>query len=346
MAPPQRVLVGGDHIAVHRRPEVGRALGPLRLFHRLRRQGAGLRQGLGAQALQPGLAVGFGQTQGLEVRAAPGRILGRGEVGAALGDHAPEQACRQGRGGQHADREGAGGMAQDGHLARIAAELVDIGLHPLQPGDLVHQAVSARPMAAFAAERGRGQEAERADPVGDGDEHHALLGVIGAVIQGHAGQAAVEAAAVDPGDDGQLLTRRLGRGPDIDEQAVLAERRGRAHLFGQAGLLHAAGAEGGGLAHAGPRLDRLGRLPAQVAHRRRRERDALELAEPVDRRPGDAPAGHAGFSDLGHGRSRRRRQRQRRQCSPDLAAHPGPHRLVQTGSNRTASIAQPSPALT
>src|SRR5688572_4691574 len=49
---------------------------------------------------------------------------------ATLGDGALEKALRNGRTAQHADNRRAGGLAEDGDVVRIAAEVRDVGLDP------------------------------------------------------------------------------------------------------------------------------------------------------------------------------------------------------------------------
>src|SRR6202012_2652228 len=108
--------------------------------------------------------------------------------------------------------------------------------------DLALQAVVARAVAALFAELGRGQEAERPDAVGDRHEHNALPGEDGAVVELIGGGARVEAAAVDPDDHQQLVAGRLGRGPDVEVEAVLAVGDALAGAA-PAAALHAAVAE-------------------------------------------------------------------------------------------------------
>src|SRR5687767_7122093 len=58
-----------------------------------------------------------------------------------------EEAVRGRRRGQHADRHPPGGLAEDRHGVRIAAELRDVVLHPPQGGNLILQTVIARALA-------------------------------------------------------------------------------------------------------------------------------------------------------------------------------------------------------
>ena len=99
-------------------------------------------------------------------------------------------------------------------------------------------------------------------------------------------------AAVDPQHHRPLLAGRLGPAPDVQIEAVLAHRRGRRIVDGDVGTalavrLQADIAEPGAGTHALPGGDRLRRLPAQLAHRRPGEGDALEHAH-AGRQRGDA----------------------------------------------------------
>ena len=69
------------------------------------------------------------------------------QIGAALADRLLEQALRQRRCHQRADRERSRRLAEDRDVVGIAAEGRDVLLHPLQRGDLIQQAVVARGVA-------------------------------------------------------------------------------------------------------------------------------------------------------------------------------------------------------
>lgn len=112
-----------------------------------------------------------------------------------------------------------------------------------------------------------GQEAQRAEPVGHGHHQHATARQRIAVVQRHAGRTVVVAAAVDPDDHRQRPARPLGRRPDVQVEAVLADG-GRRLARHRHALLHAGRGEGGGRAHAGPGRQRGRFAPAQLAQRR------------------------------------------------------------------------------
>ena len=193
------------------------------------------------------------------------------------------------------DADGAGRLAEDGDVLGVAAEGGDVLLHPLERRDLIEEAVVAHEsVGRLSRQGGVGQEAQRAQPVVDGDYHHTLLRQLGPVVDGHGARPRLEAAAMDPEHHGQggrsiilSLHRRRGR-PHVQIEAILAGL-----TYGQIeGLslrwLRAGRAESDAGALVGPRRHGLRRLPAQVAHRRGRVGDALEdpqvpLLDPRDR---------------------------------------------------------------
>src|SRR5437870_10000459 len=120
-------------------------------------------------------------------------------------------------------------------------------------------------MAGFSGERRVSEEAEHAQSVVDRDENDALRRERCAVRRA-AGTDTV-AASVNPDHDRQ----RLGdfpRGPDVEEEAVLALRHGSALWTGGSGR--------GRLANAVPRDHWCGWTPAQIGDRRGCGGDALE----------------------------------------------------------------------
>ena len=222
------------------------------------------------------------------VRAADGggerlaRRLGRGQrllvqrERAALHDGPLEQPASAGRDqlGQH--RQAAGRLARDGHVARVAAEPGDVALDPAQRRLLVHQPVVAGRAARPGGQRRVREEAERAEPVVDRDDHRAVRRELGAVVV--AGAVLLEAAAVDPHQDrapAKAATRR-GR-VDVEVQAVLAERAGRRE---RARRLRAARPERRRVPDSGPARGRLRWPPPQVPGRRRRVRQPQERVHP------------------------------------------------------------------
>ena len=138
-----------------------------------------------------------------------------------------------------ADRHGAGTLAEDRHLARVAAEGSDVLRHPTQRQALVEDAV-----IAGEAQLGHGQKAQGAQAVVEGDHHHvARCGEVGAVIDRQGARAEQEGAAMDEDHDRQplALVDRGARRPDVEEQAVLG-------IAAVGPVLRADGAERGGAA--------------------------------------------------------------------------------------------------
>ena len=147
--------------------------------------------------------------EGLTERLGVGqRQLGQRER-AALHDRPLEQP--PGVAGDEVREHGqaAGRLTGDGDVARVAAELVDVALHPPQRGLLVHQPVVAGRAAGSRRQRGMGQEPERAEPVVDGDDHGAFGGQLRRVVV--AGAVRRQAAAVDPHEHRTAATATIAR---------------------------------------------------------------------------------------------------------------------------------------
>ena len=198
-------------------------------------------------------------------------------------DRLVEQAAGERGLDQGADGAAAGALAEDHHVVRIAAELGDVLLDPLQALDHVQDTVVAgHAVRAFGRQLGMGQEAEDAEAVVDGHEHHAVVGELLTVELGLGAPAFAVAAAMNPVRDREFLAGLAGgRRPDVQVQAVFTALRFLAIApFGEiaAGIvdgLVAGMAEAVGLHHAVPRNDGLRFLPAEVANRRRGVRDAF-----------------------------------------------------------------------
>ena len=109
-----------------------------------------------------------------------------------------------------------------------------------------------------------------------------------APVQRHRRGSVRIAAAIDPDHDRQPFIRGLGRGPDVQIQAVLV-RRGRLLPRHRDTPLHARWRERGGLARAFPRHDPLRFTPAQVAKGRGGERHTHINSESVCVTPSRAP---------------------------------------------------------
>ena len=102
---------------------------------------------------------------------------------AALRDRAVEETLGLWRSDERADHDGAGRLAGDGDVVRVAAERRDVLLDPLQRGDGVHHPVVAgAAVAGFLRQLGMREEPERTEPVihrdDDGPFDREVLAVI------------------------------------------------------------------------------------------------------------------------------------------------------------------------
>ena len=185
------------------------------------------------------------------------------------------------------------------------------------------------PCGDSADRAGWARETEDVEAVVDGHHHRALGRQPGAVVDRGRTRAAGVAAAVDPVQHRQGLGR-LRRRPHVQEEAVL----GLVDALPPA--LDADRSRLAGVAHAVPGNDRRRRTPAQLAHGRGRERDALERDDAGDGgfRPLDQTAGDR-HRRVGRQHDRRRTAltggRRRRDCDQPRgqkpqASHPVPHR--------------------
>jgi len=189
---------------------------------------------------------------------------------ARLDDGFVEQPARQRRGHHGEHRAATGGFAEQGHIARIAAELRDVLAHPFQRRDLIEETIVAKQgIWIFLGQRGVGEESEPSHTIVEADEYDAALGEMRSVVNGGRASAIDETAAVDPDHDGQLAECPLDGRPHVEIQTVLvglgAQRRG---VAGER-KLHTIGRIGGGGSHALPCRDRLRRAPAILAGGRR-----------------------------------------------------------------------------
>ena len=224
--------------------------------------------------------------------ALPGQVGqdgGRFGTGAVQDGAVEQPAC--GRGAeQGAHRGRTGRLAEDGDVARVAAEGPNVAGYPLQRGDPVLD-------GEVAARAGVVEEAERAEPVVERHHGHAALDERTAVPVRHGRRPVEEAAAVDPDHDRLAGLRVQGGRPDVEVEAVLA--RGRAEVRAGVDGLDRGVAEVRRVAHAVPGGGWLGRGPAQWAHRRGGKRQASEAVGTVF-----VPATNDSLldADLGHGR--------------------------------------------
>jgi len=237
------------------------------------------------------------------------RLVARGEpvaATAALDDGLVEQLARPAQVAAH--REAAGGLAEEGHVAGVAAERRGVGPHPLEGQALVEQAVVPhRAVVGLGRQLLGGEEPERAEPVVRAHHHDAFGGQVVTLVVGHVVRTLDEAAAVDPDHDRQVLDV-LGRAR-VQAQAVRGrvgrdqERRGRA-----AGGPRASRARTGGVEGLAPRLARLGRAPGPLPHRRFGVRDGGERPDTLGRarRPAHRSERGVDHQRVGRGRGGRR----------------------------------------
>ena len=201
-----------------------------------------------------------------------------GEAATGLADGLLEQPLRHRTRGQIAHAHAAGGFPEDGDVAGIAAERRDVVPNPLQGHDLILQPlVARRALGRLGGERRMRKEAEQPKPVVDGNQHHALARQRLAIVERRTAAAGNEGAAVDPHHHRRLGIHRAARRPDVQVQAVLADRNRPLRVEALLGLhLQTRIGIGRGSALALPRCRRRRRRPPQLAHRRRRKGDALE----------------------------------------------------------------------
>src|SRR5262249_21393575 len=190
---------------------------------------------------------------------------------AAFADRAVEQSFGLWNGHKVRDESRAGGLAEDGHALRIAAERDDVSLYPLQRGDHVHDAEVARAAAVgFLGQLGIREESEQAKAGVQGQHHGALPGQYLAIVLGLRAGAGVVPAAINPDHDRTLVGRGFRSGPDVEVKAILAHL-----LHGRDGrLLHPDGTELVCFADAFPMRNRLRGAAAQKPNRRSREGNA------------------------------------------------------------------------
>ena len=134
------------------------------------------------------------------------RLLDRVHVhAAALHDGAAEEPFGGGRSQQRGHAESAGGLAEDGDAAGIAAEGRDVVPHPPQRGDLVLQApVPDQPVRVGQVPVT--EESQGAEPVVDGDDHGvAVAHQVPAPVEEDRSAARGESTPVDEDHDRAAL---------------------------------------------------------------------------------------------------------------------------------------------
>ena len=95
----------------------------------------------------------------------------------ALADGPVKEAARQRARLHHGNAVGAGGLAEDGDVVRIAAEFRDVVPYPLEGLDLIAKTlVAGDAVRVLRAQFRVGEESEAAQPVVERDHHRAAFG--------------------------------------------------------------------------------------------------------------------------------------------------------------------------
>ena len=208
-----------------------------------------------------------------------------GILRAALQAGAVEETLGRRHGHERRDLAGAARLAEEHHLARVAAEAGDVVAHPLEGRDQIELSRVARSGVAPTADLIEVQITEDVEPMVD--RHHrdvAGAGEIRAVGEERRARAVVEQPAVDVDEHGPR-SARASRGVDVQHQAVFAERRVGAHPRADDGgrhrQLHRAVAVLVGIADAGPGRRPLRRKEAVGAGGRRAVRNPAKDMDAV-----------------------------------------------------------------
>ncbi len=137
-----------------------------------------------------------------------------------------EQPLRRREGREHRGLAAAAGLAEDGDVARVAAERADVVAHPFE---CVHEVAQpeirrVRELLARARQTRQPEIREGIQPMRDGDHDDVVLPrELGAVVEDRVARARALPAAVKPHHHGPRAAPHLGR-PDVEPQAVLAHR--------------------------------------------------------------------------------------------------------------------------
>ena len=195
-------------------------------------------------------------------------------------------------GGYHADLGAAAGLADYGDVARIASEVGNIVMDPLESSDYVEHADIAGMQVFLPSYRREIGISESVQTVVDRAEHYiaVLRQVLAAVAVLLDGVAAGETATMQPYDDRALAGVQVRR-PDVQAEAVLAEEVIVPGIHEESSRLRLAGVTDHlgrrlavivGIAYAFPRLRLLRRHETVLAAGRGSVGDALELVDVVE----------------------------------------------------------------
>ncbi len=173
------------------------------------------------------------------------------------------------------------GLSANRDVVRIAAERRDVIAHPQKRRALIEQTVVARGgiPGNLGGQRRMREETERSVAiVRRDDDGPGPLDQFLRIAVGDARGRCLERAGVNPHDHRHWTDRdRIGC-PDVDPEAILGTRRGRARGRGHLRTRSCGG--GRGQRRWRPGRGWLRRLPSQVADRRRRERNTEKAARP------------------------------------------------------------------
>ena len=229
-------------------------------------------------------------------------------------DGAVEQAARGRHGEQGAHLPASARLAEDRHVAGIAAEARDVLAHPLQRGDHVEGAGVAGVGKAFAREIGEMQMAEDVEPLVDRHHDHVVVCSKARPVEPrHVGGAERKGAAVVPDHDRTLAAVGKPARPQVQGEAILAlgNRVARTRQAGQFRPLLEARRELRRvpgpierIAHPGPRLGLLRRHETIAAAGRCAIGHASESIDPIDRSAADFPRGGLGDRRVGRNHAR------------------------------------------
>ena len=214
-----------------------------------------------------------------------------------------KEPARDRRGQVVAHRVGAGALAKDRDVRGVATEGGDVLLHPAQRSDLVEEGVVAAEVEwRLGAERRMRQEAEGAEAIIERDQHDAGACESGAVVDRRPAGSVGQRSTVNPDHHRAAVTRRGGRRPDVEGQAVFTRRlEGAAVRSGHRIGLRADRTELGSIARDRPTRDRLRWTPAQLADRRRGEGNAAKDADTVGLAAGERSVGNGDGGRHGRG---------------------------------------------
>src|SRR5262249_10225167 len=146
----------------------------------------------------------------------------------ALADRPVEKTLAERTGHEEIDAPRAGRFTEDRDVPRIAPELGDVLLYPLERGDLVQQPIVARrSVRRFLGQLWMREEAKGAEAIVDRHQHDTLHGKRSAVGRRHSRRPYGQRASVYPDHDGSPLAGGFRRSPDVQVQTIFMWRSGQ-----------------------------------------------------------------------------------------------------------------------